>query len=123
MPSLRNSTSCIARHLCVGLALAITAPTAIAGAEQIPRDREITILHAYDNIALVDFSPAFTHTQNCSGTNTTNRVLISFDGANNSGRAMYATAMTAYSLGKRIGIGINGCIGTYVRAYRIDLGK
>lgn len=92
--------------------------SALAEAEQVPKDRKITEIRAYRNAIFVVFTPAFEFAQDCpNGGNVT----ISIETEADTGQELYTAALAAASQNLTVGFGMNGCYLDRPKAYRIDI--
>lgn len=92
---------------------------AIAESQQVAIEHTITRINTYKDLAFIYITPHFESTQGCeSGGNRT----IAIDLSNEQGEAMYSAALAAASQKRLVGFGVNGCLESRPRAYRIDVG-
>ncbi len=93
-------------------------------ADNTPGTLTITGISTYNNWAVVKFSPSYTNNLGCAGSSKNTTAVIDWS-ANADLKAMYVTALAAYTGGKAIGLGILGCSSKYGGgvpiAYRIDV--
>lgn len=85
---------------------------------QIPADKIITQIQAYDSYVYVHFSPSQSFNQGCSAPNTNS---IAIDTSDTLGKNMYSAALSAATAKKKVGFGINGCHKEREKMYRIDV--
>lgn len=90
-----------------------------ADSEQIPLDRKITRINAYDNFVFIYFTPAYVDAQGCPNGGD---VTVAIDTTGELGTNIYSAALAAASTGKTVGFGINGCQNNRPKVYRIDVG-
>jgi len=90
-----------------------------AANDQIPSDRTIISIHAYDTFVFIKYSPSFTSTQGCIHTDSNQRVAI--DTSDELGKNIYSAALAAASAQKKVGFGVSGCINERPKLYRIDV--
>jgi hypothetical protein len=92
--------------------------------DQIPGDRTITGISTYASYAVVKFSPGYTNNLGCTASVKNTAVVIDWT-ANANLKAMYVSALAAYTNGQTMGAGIDGCSPKYGGgtpiAYRIDV--
>jgi len=99
--------------------LNIVSLECFAAAEQIPADKIIKTIHAYDNLVFIEFSPSFATNQGCTATDGSIKVAI--DTSNNLGKNLYSAALSAAAAKKNVGFGVSGCHSDRPKLYRIDV--
>ncbi len=107
------------RKLILG-SLIVFSTGAFSATEQIPKDRKIVSIQAYQNSILVHFTPSYTNSQGCtSGSKTTFQLPTSIE--DGSGKNSYSLLLTAAAASKKVGFGIEDCAGQYPKIYRVDV--
>ncbi|WNO10317.1 hypothetical protein [Teredinibacter sp. KSP-S5-2] len=91
---------------------------AFSVSQSVPSDRSVSLLVAYGDIVVVQFSPSFENTQNCS---SSSQVTAQLDLNEDPHKALYSTLLMAFASGKKVGFGIEGCSGQYPKIYRVDV--
>jgi len=86
---------------------------------QIPADRTIKTIHAYDTFIFIEFSPSFDANQGCTASDQ--NVKVAIDTSNDLGRNIYSAALSAAAAKKKVGFGITGCYSGRPKLYRIDV--
>ena len=89
------------------------------GDDQIPTDRTITSMHAYDAFVFINFTPSYPSTQGCIHEDSDRRVVI--DISNELGKSIYSSALAAAVAQKKVGFGVNACSRERPKLYRIDV--
>lgn len=94
------------------------------GNSQIPLNKTITEVHAYSTGVTFTYSPVSTGSYNCSGAGATYAVHIDWT-ADPDLKILYSVALAAYTSGKQVGFGVDGCVAGYggdvPKIYRIDV--
>lgn len=93
--------------------------TIYAAPEQVPVDRTITSIHAYDSFVFINFSPSYTSTQGCPNADSARRVSI--DTSNDTGKNIYSAVLSAALAQRAVGFGLDGCHNDRPKVYRIDV--
>jgi hypothetical protein len=97
--------------------------TAAAAADQIPTNQTITKIFVYTESVVVQFSPGFSSTQGCAGVASlqNNTLFLDFSAQ----KVQYATVLSAYLTGKKVGFGVLGCSASFGGGvpvvYRVDI--
>lgn len=107
------------KRIYLALSISILTLNTYAASEQVPVDRTITSIHAYDTFVFINFSPSFQFNQNCAIPDGNVRVVI--DTSNELGKNIYSAALTAASANKQVGFGVENCHSDRPKAYRIDV--
>ena len=119
---MKKHTSIFKLTMLVILGFFMASP--VFAVSQVPRNRTVTDIYTYANIAVIRFTPSFTNTENCNGSIEHSAAIIDWSG-NKDIKVMLAAAMSAKLLGLEIGIGLSGCFNNFAggtpKAYRIDL--
>lgn len=93
----------------------------VMSSTQIPTNRVITRISTYGSIALVKFAPEYANQDGCSG--PADVAVIDWT-SNADNKVMYAAALAALHSGAKVGLGTDGCSGSYNNyplLYRIDI--
>lgn len=90
-----------------------------AASDQVPTDRTISSIHAYDSFVFINFTPSFTSSQGCTHADSDRRVTI--DTSGELGKNIYSAALSAAAAQKKVGFGLAGCHTERPKVYRIDV--
>ena len=93
-------------------------PIANAANKQISVTRTVTKISAYNNFVYVLFTPGQSNSQGCTNSST---ARVTIDTANEVGKNMVSTILTAAAAGKQVGFGINGCMHNSPQVYRVEV--
>ena len=84
----------------------VLATNSILASDQV-LNRTITQIRTYENYAIINYTPEFSSTQNCS-TGNNNSGVIRFD--SNTKKEMFSAALAAATTkSNKVGFGISGC--------------
>lgn len=97
---------------------ALLVSLSYAAAEQVPANKTVTIIKAYNGFVIFWVTPSYTNNQGCSG-GFTDRFRIDTSGTN--GKEMYSALLSAAAANKNIGFGINGCLDVDVKVYSLSV--
>jgi len=103
----------------LGLLLAASTNYVLAGAVSSPITK-IYRVFTYGNFAVLSIG------NGPNGSGCSNKNFIAFDTTTSGGKALYSSALTAFTTGAQVRFGTNGCVswgGTVPKAYRIELLK
>ena len=87
--------------------------------ENIPKNRAVAAISAYNTHILVKITPPFVDVQGCASTSG-DILRIKYDDPGK-GKAMYAAVLAAAEADRTVGFGIDGCSGQYPKVYRVDV--
>ena len=95
-------------------------------ADNVPGNRVILRVQSYNNWAAVQFSPSYVNNLGCASPSSAKSEFVVIDWSSDSTKkAMYATALAAFSTGSKVGFGIASCSGKFAQgvpqAYRVDM--
>lgn len=93
-------------------------------ADNIPMNRQITLVQTYANFAAVRFDPPYENNLGCAFSGSDSFVVIDWT-TNANNKAMYAATLSAYLTQQPVGFGISGCSAFYgggtPLVYRVDI--
>lgn len=107
------------KKIYLALLIILLTTNVFAASEQVPLNRTITSIRAYDSFVFITFAPEFAFNQECPPDGRNDLVVINT--SNELGKNIYSAALTAASANKQVGFGVEGCHINRHKTYRIDV--
>ena len=108
----------------LGLLITVISTNNAVATEQISNNKTITSVHSYLGGATFKYTPSSSDNFGCTGVAAARAVHIDWS-ADDNYKAMYSLALAAYSAGKTVGFGVDGCVsgngGLIPKVYRVDV--
>ena len=82
-------------------------------------DKTIVGIAAYDNFVFIYYSPIEATSQGCTEDSNGNRLYIDTTGV--LGKNIVSAALAAATAGNTVTLGASGCVGDFVKGYRIHV--